>query len=248
MIAESTSTSGKTAKNEASVDAACVLPVVDKENEVASHAHSPLDIDNAPFVLEVPFCHFPGNAYIGSNLLLYGSSKKISNRRSNGGTWPFYCLVGPDWPCQMAAFGLILIPSYFWLRDVTPAIVSGNAITIMGIISTVGASGCLAMTGCSDPGIVMPKRVSKLDMGNVSQIHPETGEVFCTKCTAYRPSGAMHCYRCNVCVEGMDHHCPWSGKCIGRKNLRYFYAFLSFLCFHVLFVLVTTAVKFIRNP
>lgn len=34
---------------------------------------------------------------------------------------------------------------------------------------------------------------------------------------------------CRVCIEGYDHHCPWTGKCVGRGNVRYFYAWLFFL-------------------
>ncbi len=42
-----------------------------------------------------------------------------------------------------------------------------------------------------------------------------------------------HCMECNVCVEGYDHHCPWTGKCIGRKTINYFYCFLGsvIICF-----------------
>ena len=40
-----------------------------------------------------------------------------------------------------------------------------------------------------------------------------------------------HCVDCNLCVEGYDHHCPWTGKCIGKKNLTYFYAFLMSILF-----------------
>jgi hypothetical protein len=28
-------------------------------------------------------------------------------------------------------------------------------------------------------------------------------------------------------VEGLDHHCPWSSKCIGHKNMLAFKAFLA---------------------
>ena len=35
-----------------------------------------------------------------------------------------------------------------------------------------------------------------------------------------------HCMDCGVCVEGYDHHCPWTGKCIGRKTIKYFYTFI----------------------
>jgi hypothetical protein len=34
---------------------------------------------------------------------------------------------------------------------------------------------------------------------------------------------------CRVCIEEYDHHCPWTGKCVGKGNVRYFYAWLVFL-------------------
>ena len=37
---------------------------------------------------------------------------------------------------------------------------------------------------------------------------------------------ADHCSDCNVCVEKVDHHCPWSSKCIGKGNMNAFSAFL----------------------
>jgi len=29
-----------------------------------------------------------------------------------------------------------------------------------------------------------------------------------------------------VCIEDLDHHCPWSSKCIGGGNIKAFYVFL----------------------
>ena len=53
-----------------------------------------------------------------------------------------------------------------------------------------------------------------------------------------------HCFDCNVCVEGYDHHCPWTGKCIGKKNLAFFYVFLiSILFVFGYFVLALTQVQ-----
>jgi hypothetical protein len=32
----------------------------------------------------------------------------------------------------------------------------------------------------------------------------------------------VHCYDCDICIKGHDHHCPWTGKCIGEGNIQYF--------------------------
>ncbi len=36
-----------------------------------------------------------------------------------------------------------------------------------------------------------------------------------------------HCFDCGICIEGYDHHCPWTSKCIGRRNLYSFYIFVT---------------------
>ncbi|KAM3134625.1 hypothetical protein pb186bvf_013267 [Paramecium bursaria] len=50
---------------------------------------------------------------------------------------------------------------------------------------------------------------------------------YCKTCKLIQLSHTHHCYDCDVCVLEMDHHCPWTGKCIGKGNIKQFYYFLA---------------------
>ena len=57
--------------------------------------------------------------------------------------------------------------------------------------------------------------------------------LFCEKCNQDVPPDAEHCDDCQVCIDGMDHHCIFYSKCIGRGNVWPFYLtlFMIFLNF-----------------
>ncbi len=68
----------------------------------------------------------------------------------------------------------------------------------------------------------------------------------CSTCLITRPLGCTHCSKCNICVEKMDHHCPWVGNCLGLNNYKYFYYFICFFDIHTIFNFVICILKIIH--
>ncbi|ELP94414.1 zinc finger protein DHHC domain containing protein, putative [Entamoeba invadens IP1] len=58
---------------------------------------------------------------------------------------------------------------------------------------------------------------------------------YCVYCQAFRCERSYHCKKCDCCIMKRDHHCPWTGQCIGTYNLRYFIQFLMLLPSNALF-------------
>ena len=65
--------------------------------------------------------------------------------------------------------------------------------------------------------------------------------VKCSKCNIVVPKyfKLFHCDICQVCVKKQDHHCPWTGKCIGEKNIVPFYIFICFLLAYMFMSFIT---------
>ena len=57
---------------------------------------------------------------------------------------------------------------------------------------------------------------------------------YCQTCNIFRGPSVSHCKKCDNCVENFDHHCPWLGNCIGKKN---YFSFFIFLIFCNIFIL-----------
>ncbi|KAI1851903.1 hypothetical protein JX265_008291 [Neoarthrinium moseri] len=59
---------------------------------------------------------------------------------------------------------------------------------------------------------------------------------YCKTCNIWRPPRVHHCRLCDNCVENQDHHCVWLNNCVGRRNYRYFFAFVTSATFLAMFL------------
>jgi hypothetical protein len=69
----------------------------------------------------------------------------------------------------------------------------------------------------------------------------------CETCLIIRPPRSTHCDDCDNCVERFDHHCPWLGACVAKRNYRFFFAFLVLLNILSLYIISFSAFQVYRK-
>ncbi|KAL7520216.1 hypothetical protein ACHAWX_004955 [Stephanocyclus meneghinianus] len=140
-------------------------------------------------------------------------------------------IIGPHWFGPICCFGLLTLATIYHASRAYANV--GPISALICIIFYIVATVTLAIVSCSDPGIV--KRDSCCIPTDISA---SRGWRYCDLCSLYQPPGAVHCPDCNVCIEGHDHHCPWMGTCIGKKNFRSFVVFNLTWLFYLMYSFV----------
>ncbi|XP_068661256.1 probable protein S-acyltransferase 7 [Aristolochia californica] len=200
---------------------------------------------------------------------------KGSNRFFLGGRLIF----GPDVRSLLFTILLIIVPVIMFAVFVSHKLVEefqqnlGNLIVILAVVFALYILCLLLLASGRDPGII-PRRAHPpepeddgegslsadwVGTQGVAPALPPTKDVlvngivvkvkYCHTCMLYRPPRCSHCSICNNCVERFDHHCPWVGQCIGKRNYRFFFMFVSsttLLCLYV-FAFCWVNVKYIMG-
>ena len=102
------------------------------------------------------------------------------------------------------------------------------------------------LTCIMDPGVIPPDYY--LENYDVEKTRIENYRI-CKKCNAVIDidKGVEHCYDCDICIIGNDHHCPWSSKCIGKKNIFMFRLFIFSIFFHIGYLTVESMIMAITS-
>eukprot|EP01068_Selenidium_serpulae_P002478 Selendium_serpulae@DN2487_c0_g1_i2.p1 len=100
----------------------------------------------------------------------------------------------------------------------------------------------------SHPGA--PTRAQVLAAARRRRLRRRSQPLFCEVCKLTPPAGSYHCEDCEVCIEGYDHHCPWTSKCIGKGNVCEFYTWLfsGLLCIVYMGVMTGISIHHHRRP
>ncbi|CAD8159480.1 unnamed protein product [Paramecium octaurelia] len=134
--------------------------------------------------------------------------------------------IGPHWPltlCMIISFGGA---SYLLIYEI--AIRKGLYVYYFSIFIAALQMFSYLMTALKNPGIVTSSREYK-------------GILQCIVCNNPRNVGSLyHCEDCDVCISGFDHHCPWTGKCIGRGNIGSFYIFVTMIPIYIVYFIIVS--------
>ena len=137
--------------------------------------------------------------------------------------------IGPNWGFSIGLIGLVAGILYICLKGLIN-IYNRNAAwywLLIGTILILFGLACVLRTLLGDPGI--PTEIYRLHaepelrngQNNLPTVN-DRGHDLCPVCQVYKPNDRTHCSLCDVCIDGIDHHCVFYSKCIGRGNVLTF--------------------------
>ena len=147
-------------------------------------------------------------------------------------------IIGPQWPLYLVVTVLFSMGTYFVYSYFGKYL--HFFLKFLGIIFYLIFLTSYTYTAIINPGF--PKH----DIDSITG-EPRKKYYYCNVCKLWAnlEKKTSHCPDCNICVEGNDHHCPWTGKCIGKNNQKSFIIFVSsvFVLFIYLMILIAIVDK-----
>ena len=128
-------------------------------------------------------------------------------------------IIGPHWPLYFLVIFFFSGGMYFINERF------GNFINIY--LKIIGIFVYLLFLISYTYTVLINPGYPKNDIDSITG-EPRKKFYFCNICRlwASKEKKTKHCPDCNICVEGNDHHCPWTGKCIGSNNFIPFVIFI----------------------
>jgi palmitoyltransferase ZDHHC9/14/18 len=136
-------------------------------------------------------------------------------------------VIGPHWIGVVITIGVIFGGTIINLKIISKFGGTFQAQLVwFSYIMTVLTTFLLLTTALTDPGIVFPSEAVSDENEEEGSLIKETNKntsnkIYCELCHIYCSEDMKvgHCTDCGYCIEKLDHHCPWMGQCVGKKNM-----------------------------
>lgn len=170
------------------------------------------------------------NKFSGNNILLCGGR----------------AVMGPHLEYLAMSVLLATVPTFCFIYGTWDTFSNelNVAASIVPILFWIVIIGSLFSAAMIDPGII-PKDKSPLSGSSPPKfviVKDGVQYKWCRTCHIYRPPRAKHCPICDNCVDKFDHHCPWVGTCIARRNYRFFLVFISTTLLESIYVFIFSVI------
>ena len=160
--------------------------------------------------------------------------------------WNGNLILGPcSFRPTMLSLTAISVPIFLFLIFIADFITKKISfiIPLIILILYLITVSLLIIASFCDPGIMLSFPLEKRIIEDrkeckIFQLGYIKNYKYCETCSLIRPCRSTHCGDCNNCVEKFDHHCPWIGACVGKRNYQYFYFFLFFLNFLICLIII----------
>ena len=179
------------------------------------------------------------------NKLVYGVNLNIESPKMLGNTYSYFfvkgnplIIIGPDYSYNICMIGTISL--FYWLEFFTIFENNFKLIILIESLFYFSFMFSYSFTAFINPGIPDRYKYHSENFKNLD-IEEKKNYYICEKCNIFVPKkfNTQHCYDCNICVMEFDHHCPWTGKCIGKKNIYSFYIFIVSLFLYIFSIVLT---------